>query len=155
MIVCWIHKTKFMHLSPNVQTCSWWAEIYPGLNANEELWKHILSLPYERIWDTQLQTVQCKIIHRLITYNVKLKCNTTTPHFVHIVIEKITFVIFVCSALTLNISGIPSSTGLIGFGDVHIAILEKNWPVVGQKVLNYCIPHVICVLFINKDFPQQ
>jgi hypothetical protein len=52
--------------------CIRWAEIYPGLNDNEELWKNIFSLPFETVRDTQLQTFQFKIIHRLITCNRKL-----------------------------------------------------------------------------------
>jgi hypothetical protein len=52
--------------------CRRWAEIYTGLSDNEDLWKNIFFLPFETVRETQLQTFQYKIIHRLITCNAKL-----------------------------------------------------------------------------------
>ena len=45
-----------------------WKEIYPGFhNAHDELWSNIFYLAFSTTRDTNLQTFQYKIIHRLIT----------------------------------------------------------------------------------------
>jgi hypothetical protein len=73
-----------------------WSQIYKSLeNPEEEVWNNIYKMPFQTIRDTKIQTIQYRIIHRIIPcnewlFNIKINesklCNfcediDDIPHF--------------------------------------------------------------------------
>ncbi len=58
-----------------------WSEQYPNFNnAEPHIWKRIFKMSFITVRDTKIQTLQCKIIHNIIScnqwlHNIKIKEN--------------------------------------------------------------------------------